>query len=526
MLSFDIGVMKFLKVLKDKILDLFKFKKVVSLRYKVSILVITTLTITALAIFLYFFIRVNSIIEARFSKSAEIIINNFSNNSRQAVIIESIFFLEKASQNIMAEKEVLYTLIYKKKGIPPKMRIIFKSCKHKERRYLPITYRIINNNINTIEKDIINIEGVGKVLDIKAPVIDNETGEVIGAVRAGISRRSLNREKLILYTVTILITFSIIIVSLIISLHFSNTVTEPLTKIIVAMKSIVETGSLDKRLELATTTNEIEILIKSFNKMLSKLKEAQEGLIEKERIEKELAIAREIQLSLVPSDVPKETGFNFSVYYTPAEKVGGDYYDFIFTNNGVGLVIGDVSGHGIAAALLMAVVRTVLRTLISDNNMIRPAELMESANNILSTSISATSGNFITLLYAEINNKDKKMVLSNAGHYPPLIFQRKQNKIKEIDVPGLPLGIEKSIKFDSFNIELEKGDYIIFFTDGIIEARNKENIIYGLENLKSKILEFSDKKDVSPAIIMNSIVSEINKYDRNDDQTLIIVEVK
>ncbi|MFO7526751.1 MAG: SpoIIE family protein phosphatase [Ignavibacteriaceae bacterium] len=255
--------------------------------------------------------------------------------------------------------------------------------------------------------------------------------------------------------------------------------------------------------------------------------------IEKERLEKELDVAREIQKKILPSKDPVLDKISVSSVFIPAFEVGGDYYDF-FELSGkpsteraekFGFVIADVSGKGISAAFIMAEVKGIFESLsrISDS----PKEILVKANEVLRDTLSRN--NFVSALYGIFDLKNEKLYLARAGHCPALLVR--DSAVQEFKPAGLGLGLTTSEYFESTLqeqvIDLNDNDTIILYTDGITEAKNKELDDFGEQRL-SKIL--IDNADFPADQIANKIIHDVTIFSSNhsqyDDITLVIFKWK
>lgn len=248
--------------------------------------------------------------------------------------------------------------------------------------------------------------------------------------------------------------------------------------------------------------------------------------IEKERLEKELDVAREMQRRLIPAEIPKVTGLDISAVFIPAFEVGGDYYDFFeMDSSRFGFVVGDVSGKGISAAFIMAELRGVfesLSRLIND-----PREILINANDILRKSLGSSS--FVTVAFGIYDRTLSKVFLVRAGHTP--IIYANGNGVEDLRPAGIGLGLNYSQIFtnslETIELNLKDEDVLVVFTDGITEAKNSKMEDFGLPRLKEII---SSTRYESAQEITNKIIHDVTVYSesspQHDDITLLILKVK
>jgi sigma-B regulation protein RsbU (phosphoserine phosphatase) len=242
------------------------------------------------------------------------------------------------------------------------------------------------------------------------------------------------------------------------------------------------------------------------------------SLMEKQRLVKDMEFARTVQESFLPQKTPEIAGYQFSAHYTPAQEVGGDFYDFIHLDrNRTGIVIGDVSGKGVPAALYMAKLGSDLRTLAFTEK--DPAAALERLNDLLAER--SRRGMFATLLYIELDSRTGTLSISNAGHLP-LIIKKTDGSVKKLSTTGgSPLGILTGMKFGQESATLDPGDIVILYTDGIIEAMNTREELYGYERFEALIRIAPSH----PEGLKSAVIEDVNKFTglspQHDDMTMV-----
>ncbi len=247
-----------------------------------------------------------------------------------------------------------------------------------------------------------------------------------------------------------------------------------------------------------------------------------EQSIEKERLEKELDVAREIQRKILPSDVPEFPELEIASVFIPAFEVGGDYYDFFkISDSKFGFVIADVSGKGISAAFIMAEVKGIFESL--SKTMERPKEILIKANEILKETLDSKS--FVSAAYGYFDFNKRNLIFARAGHCPLFLLRDKDSK--QIRPSGLGLGLSGKEYFEQtleeYSINLEKNDTIVLYTDGVTEAKNERMEDFGDKHFLSVLQENSS---LSAQELSNRIIKEItvfsSAHDQYDDITLVI----
>ena len=245
----------------------------------------------------------------------------------------------------------------------------------------------------------------------------------------------------------------------------------------------------------------------------------QEQMRERERIEQELQTARSIQQAFLPRDVPAFPGWRFVPYYQPAREVGGDFYDFLpFEDGRLGIVIGDVTGKGIPAALLMATVHTMLRTAVQ--GMTSPGEILARVNELLAAEI--PPGMFVTCFFALLDPRSGHLHYANAGHEPP--YRQHDGNAAELWATGMPLGMLPSTRYEEHEITLAPGDRLLFYSDGLVEAHNPGNEMFGFPRLQQLL---GDQSSTAPLI--DVLLDELQRFtgdgwEQEDDVTMLTLQ--
>jgi serine phosphatase RsbU (regulator of sigma subunit) len=304
----------------------------------------------------------------------------------------------------------------------------------------------------------------------------------------------------------------------------AGNITRPLDLLISDMK-IVARGRLDHETK-ARSDDEIGMLANEFNRMTGNLKIAQAALVEQEKAEYELSIAREVQRQLLPAEAPTVMGFDCAAFYQGAKAVSGDYFDFIPLGNGLwGFIIADVSGKGIPGSMVMAVTRTIVR-LVANKYQHRAADTLKETNRLIAKQIKR--GMFVTAFYAILDERTGNLTYASAGHNPMVIY-RASTKAYELGTgKGIALGFNEGPVFDKTIQEtktvLNPGDMMVIFTDGFPEAMNAENEEFGEERFYQSIARFG-QFDARTCIakLVEEIGAHRGEAEQSDDLTIIAV---
>lgn len=326
---------------------------------------------------------------------------------------------------------------------------------------------------------------------------------------------------------TIDYSISILLRSIFLSIIFSTIFLKSL-KILTQAAEEIGQGNLDKKIILKGS-DEFGQLADTLTNMAINLKIANEEIKDKTRMEEELKFAQGIQEMLLPKETPQIAGFSFAGYYKAQTQIGGDYYDYLtdIGKNHIGLVIADVSGHGVGAGIVMTMIRSVLRT--EAINKANAASVIKKINPIIHRDTSSSM--YATLWYGVLNTETKILNYTVAGHNPAVIFNPDKKSFMLLKTGGMPIGLVDSNTFDnvieSHSIQLQSGDILIQYTDGVTEAMNKNQELYEEErffNCIKRIGNFSAEK------IIKLIVQDIEKFtggiDQSDDITLLVMKVE
>ncbi|HEY2932521.1 MAG TPA: GAF domain-containing SpoIIE family protein phosphatase [Acidobacteriota bacterium] len=247
-----------------------------------------------------------------------------------------------------------------------------------------------------------------------------------------------------------------------------------------------------------------------------------EDLLAKKRLESELEVARQVQLSLLPAQVPVLPGYDMAALSIPAAGVGGDYYDFVgFPEDNVGLVIADVVGKGMSAALIMASFRAFLRAQIRNDYAI--ATIFRKVNNLLKEGLD--DNRFVTAVYGVLDSRNRVLTYCNAGHNPPLLFTGDGNVV-QLTRGGTVVGAFFGAEYKESRRNLKPGDVLLLYTDGLIEAHNSSDEEYGAERV---ILTVQANRRASAQELCSRLLENVTAHRResplSDDLTLMVVKV-
>jgi hypothetical protein len=241
---------------------------------------------------------------------------------------------------------------------------------------------------------------------------------------------------------------------------------------------------------------------------------------ERERIEQELQVARQIQQALLPEATPELYGWQLAAYYKPAREVGGDFYDYLELEDGhLGLVVGDATGKGMPAALVMATTRGMIRAV--SQSLDSPGKVLARVSNALYPDI--PSEMFVTCFYAILDPESGRLHYANAGHDLPYLLHHSEGT-HELRATGMPLGLMPEMSYEEKEAVLREGDSVLFYSDGLVEAHDPHYEMFGFPRLGALIAEHGEESSLVDSLLeeLYSFVGE--GWEQEDDITLLTLK--
>ena len=324
--------------------------------------------------------------------------------------------------------------------------------------------------------------------------------------------------------VAVAILFLIVeMVSLVAGIQLSRSMTGAVHELYEGTRHVKE-GDFSYRIPVKGD-DQLAELSSSFNTMTGNLGQLIVVAKEKERLESELEIAREVQNQLFPKDVPYVKTLELKGVCTPARVVSGDYYDFMAVSDGaLAFAIGDVAGKGISAALLMATIQSAMRSQLSTSNgsgqhRPSPARMVSNLNQQLYATTSLEK--YATFYFALYDESTHALTYTNAGHLPPMLLRG--NDIQTMDATGTVVGAFPFATYEEKTVPLEHGDILLAYTDGIVEPENVYGEVFGEDRLKDLLLKYA-RADSSELIArtMEAVVHWTGSSELQDDMTMVV----
>ncbi len=377
--------------------------------------------------------------------------------------------------------------------------------------------------------------------DLAAPVVvrDKNLGTAyIGRVHIGLRKDSILQDIAKARRKVMFVTIIAVIIGSIGAYGLAVLIVKPV-KSLVRDAEILGGGNLDHPIQVVTH-DEVGTLADTLDATRVRLKDAQEKLIVSERLARELEIAREIQMTLLPKEKPSFDRMELGTLYRAAAQVGGDLYDFFWVSeHELGIVVADVAGKGIPGSLVMAMAKAVIRAKAVKSGTAShlvpvgaggdPASVLRKTNQMIAEDIK--KGMFITANYGIMNVQSLKFRFVSAGHNDTLVYNSRTGELNEYNPKGIALGLDKGTLFDMLlqdqELSLGPGDLLFQYTDGVSEAMNNEKEEFGEERLNDAIRKYAHLSvDDFLAALDQEIRTFAEGYPQNDDITAIVVKVK
>jgi serine phosphatase RsbU (regulator of sigma subunit)/predicted ester cyclase len=240
---------------------------------------------------------------------------------------------------------------------------------------------------------------------------------------------------------------------------------------------------------------------------------------ERERVEQELRVARRIQQASLPKEVPTLEGWQIAPYYQPAREVGGDFYDFHLLSEGrLGLVVGDATGKGVPAALVMSTTCGMLRLAAQGSSS--PSEMLRGVNEVLFPNIPPNM--FVTCFYAILDPTSGHLVYANAGHDLP--YLHRNGDAEELRARGMPLGLMPAMNYEEKETVLHSGEAALLYSDGLVEAHDPEGEMFGFPRLRALIAEHGEERSLGELLLEELYTFTGERWEQEDDITLVALK--
>jgi serine phosphatase RsbU (regulator of sigma subunit) len=491
------------------------------LRIKISLAIIALVSTIILIMAFYIIKEESDILRKEIINFAEREIERLSSVAIDSITSKQELILLGAIKDIAKETSIRYVYVLDLKNIV--IQSLDTESKDKELNdEITMEASRYQDTKTPLRKEYPDPKDTGGVIyEFSKPLMDQIYNKRIGTLRLGFSDKII-RDKIA--EITKDITFIALIflsISVVGSIVLSSIIIKPIRKLSEGA-AVIGTGNLDYKIAIRSS-DELGKLADEFNMMTEQLKQAKNMEIEKKIMEEQIELAKEIQEGLNPMAFYDKGGVQLKGYTRAAKGVGGDYYDYIDINeNMVGALISDVSGKGIPASLVMVMIRTVFVTLVKGHN-VQCAKIVTAINDSLSADFAIDK--FATLFFMIYNKITGELSFSNAGHGPLFCYRLSMNACSVTKLDGVPIGITEDAEYKQSLVNLNKGDIVILYTDGVTEMRNEKKEEYGRKRLMKLIIE---NHDMNAKDLVEKIVLDVDAFrgtmNQHDDMTMLILK--
>jgi sigma-B regulation protein RsbU (phosphoserine phosphatase) len=450
---------------------------------------------------------------------------NLADYSASAVLQKDPLMAAQFTADAMKDEAMLHAVLVDEQGVVMALRALNDSDKDKlpapgqpwqPLEGPPVRMEGLPANVKVLQAED-PVSGV-PVLAMAFPVIKAE-------VRVGTAYIALSEEKIKAVVQqtrlkVLILAGAFVLLALGAAFALANAVVRPVQRLTSGALA-VGSGKLDTQVPV-TSQDELGVLAKSFNAMSHGLKKAQEEALATAALKQELNIAQEIQQGLLPKKIPQLPGYEIAAFYAPAKEVGGDLYDFIrIDEEHLALTVADVSGKSVPGSLGMTMARSVLRSQALSR--IGVAETLHKTNEVIQPDI--RRGMFVTMFYAVLDTARHSLTCANAGHNP--VYRVKADaSVEEVAPEGIALGLVAAHQFyvDELTLQLDPGDTLVFYTDGVTEAMNAASEEYGEERFKASMARGVGRPATE---LLPQLVADVRAFvagaPPHDDITLVLL---
>jgi serine phosphatase RsbU (regulator of sigma subunit) len=362
----------------------------------------------------------------------------------------------------------------------------------------------------------------GHTLRMIAPMFVMEQPAAVAEIEFSLA--SLDRKLALLRTQGLLIAFLLVaLISIGLILGLNRMVIAPLRRLTVTTQQIAIGTYAPGGARTDGPKDEVGKLHLAIDQMATELQEQQKRLLDQERYRQELEMGTKIQQSMLPQTPPIIEGLDIAFYLKPADEVGGDYYDLVpLDEHRLAIAIGDVNGHGLGAALLMAMAKSAFHMQVRRDP--DAATVITGLNEMV---FSATAERrFMTFFYALVDLQERRIHYTNAGHHYPYQLQARDGRLISLKPSAYPLGVRPNTQFPVREGSIGPGDVLVFYTDGIIEAKNPQGEEFGFERLEELLWQHQRQ---SAERIREAILASLREFQagqpQDDDVTLMVLKL-
>jgi serine phosphatase RsbU (regulator of sigma subunit)/anti-sigma regulatory factor (Ser/Thr protein kinase)/transposase len=350
----------------------------------------------------------------------------------------------------------------------------------------------------------------------------------VGTVVLGVAKDQVTSEIGRALRRTLLLGIGVLVLGMVLISLMVNLFVRPIQRLTEGVLAIGD-GMLHEEIQ-EEGPEEISTIARAFNEITAKFRQAQSHVVEKERLQKEMQVAREIQETLLPKRYPEVSGYDIAAFYKAAMEVGGDYYDFVVVDDDtIGVVVADVSGKGVPGSLVMTMIRTALRMEARGNYS--ASDVMTRMNAFVTDDM--RKGMFITLFYVILDSHTRVISYSSAGHNPMLLLRAETDEVFFLNPRGFPVGISLpdpglfGRTIDVERVQLQQDDMLLVYTDGVTEAMNQQREQYGIDRMVACLRQHG-RRGAGEFIeeLKRDVAAFTGEIPQHDDITVVAIKEK
>jgi serine phosphatase RsbU (regulator of sigma subunit)/HAMP domain-containing protein len=471
-----------------------------------AVILFLTLAVTGMMSFMLLNIQKKSLTNEMELRGVSIT-RNIANNIADFILIKYDLEAAKILKEAMQNNGVRYAMVTDPKGII----LAHNDMTRVKTVYTPPGRRLYS----TPEENTVYETASGeKVIEFTAAVVAKRKVR-IGVAYVGISYDLIGKALKQTYIDITLVTFIAVLLSVAGAFLLSTAITKPIHALAEGAR-IAGRGELEHKIHIKSS-NELGLLADAFNTMTDGLKKAQQAEIARLALEKELEIAWKIQDSLLPKSFPDMKKYEVAAFYRPAKEIGGDYYDVISLSGGrFGMVMADVSGKGIPAALIMTMLSGILNMEARANP--DPVTVLTKLNDGLLAKVGG--GMFATIFYAVLDTNRGFVEMASAGHHEILVYNAAAARVESYCPKGAAIGIlnggQFGVRLEKITLKVETGDKLLLFTDGISEARSAGGGRFGMDRT-ARSLEKNGGKTCRA--VLDNLLGDVEEFTGGQEQS-------
>ena len=488
-----------------------------NLRLKATLFTANLVVLIVLIYSAFFLIEERNALRKEKELRAATILDNFVELNREALILNDRITLETTVRRVIANEDIVYALILSSTGDQ-----YFASSLDPDDQVLTLVKNIKISRDGPTQYTF--TMGAENLIDFSRPLVIKE--KPLGIFHLGLSEKGINEVLRQARNKVLFISLPLLLLILALTLFLVTLAVKPIETITAHARTLGK-GDLAARLNLKRG-DEIGVLATTLDQMAGEIQTAQRELVGKERMKRELELARLMQTRLLPSILPEIPNLEIGSFFSPAYEVSGDFYDcFPLDEDRYGVVLADVAGKGLKGAWIASITRTILRIMLEleKQHTGSPKNILTRLNNLLKPDLER--GIFVTLAFLLIDSSRNELLFASAGH--PDLLHFGPEGVRQVSAWGPALGAVKETTFikvtEEKTLSLNPGEGFLLYTDGVTEARNELRKEFGLERLKESLQKNHHRAAGEiPPLIFAEVRDFCGPKELDDDITMVLIK--